>query len=111
MISGRLPVRYPILRPAPLLDVPAVARDVLVGLDADQPLLLQVAFDGSTLRSEGHFVEKDLLDLGIGFLAVRLLGLSDPELEQLVELGVLVLDVIRPRPILDWDLLRVAPRR
>src|ERR1700730_8654703 len=38
------------LRPAPLLDIPAVAGDVLIGLHADQPLLLQIPFVGTALR-------------------------------------------------------------
>ena len=47
------------------------------------------------MRGEGDLVEEDLLDLGVSLLALGLLGLRDAELEQLVERGVLVLDVVR----------------
>ena len=47
-----------------------MAGDVLVGLDADEPLLLEVALDGAALRRERDLVEEDLLDLGVGLLAL-----------------------------------------
>src|SRR5260221_2029520 len=64
------------LCPAPLVHVPAVAGDILVGSYADQSLLLQIALDRAALRGEGHLVEQDLLDLRVGLNALGLLGLG-----------------------------------
>src|SRR5882724_8043652 len=64
------------LSPAPLVDIPAVAGDILIRLDADQPLLLQITLVRPALRGERHLVEQDFLDLCISGDPVRLLGLS-----------------------------------
>ena len=58
------------------MQVPSRVYDILVRPDALQRLVRDLALEDTALGPERHLLQQDLLDAGIDFLALGLIGLA-----------------------------------